>query len=402
MAQALQGVTVVELVDGFWAGLGTTFMADFGARVVKVTAGASPLDGLAKAHRDVPPEHVKHLYHLVGRNKLGVALDLSGQEGQDLLRRLATAADVFVSDWPRRDLEALALDYESLRARREDIVYVTASGFGQKGPDADLPNLEELAAARIGLMPILPQPGRPPVYPGHGQIYASGLLLLGASIALWHRQRTGEGQWVDVSLLAAGMYGATLDVQAYLAMRSERFLRPISRYDAGNPMSGTYYLTSDGRWLTLTMPDTDRYWPRLAPLVGLDPADPRFDTHEKRCEVNRLELIRLLEEAFRRAPSDYWKEAMEEHDLSGDIIEDYSYPANDEFARLNGYVLSLDHPLMGDLKLLGFPIYMSETPASLDRLAPCPHQHTAQALRSLLGLSEEEVVALQEKGVIRP
>ena len=401
MGQALQGVTVVELVDGFWASLGTTFMADFGAQVVKVVPGGSPVGGLVKAHRDVPPEHVRFLYQLVGRNKLSAALDISAEEGQELLRRLAAAADVFVSDWSRRDLQALGLDYESLRARREDVVYVTASGFGQEGPDADLPNLDELAAARTGLMPILPQPGQPPVYAGHGQIYGSGLLLLGTSIALWHRERTGEGQWVDVSLLAAGIYGATLDVQAYLAMRSERFLRPISRYDAGNPMSGTYYLTSAGRWLTLTMPDTDRYWPRLAPLVGLDPADPRFDSHEKRCEVNRLELIRLLEEAFRSATADHWKRAMEEHDLSGDIIEDYSYPANDRFARQNGYILSLSHPVMGQLDLLGFPIYMSETPAALDRLAPCSGQHTAQALRSLLGLSEEEVVGLQQKGILR-
>ena len=131
------------------------------------------------------------------------------------------------------------------------------------------------------------------------------------------------------------MYGASLDLQASLAIGGERFLQPVSRLDAGNPMSGTLYPTKDGLWVTLTMPDTDRWWPALAEITGLDPADPRFDSHERRCGEGRLELMRVLEEAFARHPADHWRQAFLDRQLSADIIEDYTYPANDEDALLD-------------------------------------------------------------------
>ena len=162
------------------------------------------------------------------------------------------------------------------------------------------------------MMPILPQPGQPPVFTGAGQMYTTVMLAFGVMTALHHRQQTGEGQEVDVSLFAGNMYGAALDVQASLAMGGERFLHPVSRLDAGNPMSGTLYQSKDGRWVTLTMPDTDRWWPGLAEIVGLDPADPRFDSHDKRCEENRLELIGVLEQAFQQQSGAHWRSAFNE------------------------------------------------------------------------------------------
>jgi crotonobetainyl-CoA:carnitine CoA-transferase CaiB-like acyl-CoA transferase len=349
---ALDDITIIDHTTSFWAATGVTLLADFGANVLRTVSNLTPTAG------NILSEHEMRLAH---RNRA----DTSPKCDEEL-HELVQSADVFVTDLPFSELESAGLDYETLSAKQPRLIYARASGFGPEGPDRDLPALDELAAARTGMMPILPQPGQPPVYPGSGQMYSSVMLALGVMLALHHREETGEGQRVDVSLLAGNMYGASLDIQAYLAIglvdraAGERFLRPISRLDAGNPMSGPSYPAADGRWVTLTMPDTDRYWPRFAPIVGLDPADHRFDTHEKRCEDNRLALIEYLDGAFRKKPSTHWKSKILELGLSADVIETYEYPANDPEARANRYVIASD-----GTPSIGFPIHMSETPAEL-------------------------------------
>jgi crotonobetainyl-CoA:carnitine CoA-transferase CaiB-like acyl-CoA transferase len=148
------------------------------------------------------------------------------------------------------------------------------------------------------------------------------------------------------------------------------------------------------------MPDTDRWWPGFAPIVGIDPADSRFDSHDKRCEANRLELIATLEAAFRRQPAAHWRRLFNERQLSADVIEEYAYPATDEQARRNRYVLGLDHPHLGPIATLGFPIFMSDSPARLDRMAPCLGQHSTQVLQEVLGYSAETIRDLEAQGVI--
>ncbi len=202
-------------------------------------------------------------------------LDLTSERGRALVARARRSRPTSWSPtgrWSRSEKRASTTS----RSPRGNpgLIYARGSGFGPEGPDRDLPALDELAAARTGMMPILPQPGQPPVYPGHGQMYTAVMLAFGVLTALHHRRQTGEGQQVDTSLLAGNMYGASLDLQAFLAIGGERFLQPISRLDAGNPMSGTMYMSADGLWVTLTMPDTDRWWPAFAPLVDLDVADP--------------------------------------------------------------------------------------------------------------------------------
>ena len=395
MSRALADVVVVDMTTAFWASLGVALLGDFGAEVIKVEKLSDtrerPLDG-----RDQPPgPSWNYDFELASRNKLSLAVNLDAAQGRQILERLVRQADVFITDAPFGLLHEQGLDYERLAGLKPDIIYARASGFGPKGPDRDLPALDELAAARTGMMPILPQPGQPPVYTGAGQMYTTVMLAFGVMAALCHREQTGEGQEVDVSLFAGNMYGASLDIQAYLAILGERFLHPVSRLDAGNPMSGTLYPTEDGRWVTLTMPDTDRWWPALAEVVGLDPADPRFDSHEKRCEVNRIELIQLFEEAFQRRAAAHWRAVFNERQMSADVIEDYAYPANDAQAMRNEFIIE-----MSGKKSLGFPLFMSESPARLHRTAPWLGQHSAEVLGGRLGYSEDEVVQLQAAGVV--
>jgi formyl-CoA transferase len=398
VSKALEGVVVLDWTTEFWSAVGTALLGDFGAEVIRV----EHLPEARARRRDskASPSPWNCDAELMNRNKLSLALDLEHEEGREILRGLVRQADVFVTDHPLAALDAEGWDYAALCGLQPGLVYARVSGFGPKGPDRDRPALDELAAARTGMMPIRPQPGQPPVFAGEGQMYTSVMLGLGVVIALRHRQETGEGQEVDVSLFAGNMYGASLDLQAYLAIGGERLIQPVDRMDAGNPMSGTLYLAQDGLWVTLTMPDTDRWWPGLAEITGLDPADPRFDSHEKRCEENRLELMRVLEEAFQRQPAAHWRQAFTERQLSADVIEEFSFPAGDEQARLNRYILELEHPSLGRVKTLGFPIYMSDSPARLNRSAPCLGQHTAEILHEKLGYSEGRVCALEASGVI--
>jgi crotonobetainyl-CoA:carnitine CoA-transferase CaiB-like acyl-CoA transferase len=148
------------------------------------------------------------------------------------------------------------------------------------------------------------------------------------------------------------------------------------------------------------MPDTDRWWPAFADIVGIDRDDPRFDSHAKRCDENRLELMQVLEAAFRRQPGDHWRACFNERQLSADVIEEYAYPANDEQAFRNRYVLELAHPHLGAIKTLGFPIFMSDSPAQLRGLAPCVGQHSGEVLHETLGYSADEIDRLKMDGTI--
>jgi len=396
MTKSLDGLLVVDLTVEFWGSIAAALLGDFGANVVRIDALGAP----AAEPDDEPAPAWNARAELAQRNKASLAVDVMSEPGRAIVRALAAKADVVLTDRPFAQLQTLGFDYDSLAGLKPDLIYAQGSGFGPEGPDRALPALDELAAARTGMMPILPQPGRPPVYPGHGQMYTAVMLAFGVLAALRHRRRTGEGQQVDTSLLAGNMYGASLDLQAFLAIGGERFLHPISRLDAGNPMSGTMYMSEDGLWVTLTMPDTDRWWPAFAPLVDLAVDDPRFDSHEKRCGESRLEMMRVLEAAFRRRPAAHWRTVFLEKQLSADVIEDYAFPAADPQVYRNRYIVDLEHPSLGGVRSLGFPIFMSESPARLFRLAPCRGQHSFEVLHDILGYGEDEITALRDAGAI--
>ncbi|MFT5696849.1 MAG: crotonobetainyl-CoA:carnitine CoA-transferase CaiB-like acyl-CoA transferase, partial [Myxococcota bacterium] len=374
MSSALDGVIVVDLSTEFFTGVAAALLADFGAQVIRVeNTGVEP----QPANRDGmhPKEAWDSHAELAHRNKQSVALDLEVPAGMAVLEKLLSKADLFITDTAFKTLDAKGLDYESLCKLRSDIILARGSGFGPNGPDSDLPALDELAAARVGLMSTLGEPGQPPVYSGTGQMHTAVMLAFGALLALVHREETGEGQVVDASLFAGNMYAASLDLQAYLAVKADRILEPVSRLDMGNPMSGPSYPCSDGRWVTLAMPDTDRWWPIFSQITELAIDDPRFDTHANRCEVNRLEMMQVLDGIFSKQPGSHWEKLFAEHKVSADLIETYAFPAACDQARVNRYVLDLEHPTYGKTQSLGFPIYLSEGTARLRSMAPCSGQH---------------------------
>ena len=394
MSGALEDVVVLDLTRELWGSLAGAMLGDFGANVVRVEDPGGERPNLDRDGQH-PPEAFDSLSELIHRNKRSIALRLGDPEGRAVLDALCAKADVLLTDWSLEDLTRHGLTYADVTRQRADIVYARGSGFGPKGPDRDAPALDELAAARTGVMPTLPEPDQPPVYAGTGQMYTTVMLAFGIVVALHHRAETGEGQEVDASLFGGNLYAGTLTLDAYLAMEEDRLGEPRTRFDAANPMSGISYPASDGRWVTLTMPDTDRWWPAFAEIVDLRVDDPRFDTHEKRCGEGRLEMMKVLEEIFAKQPADHWRAQFDAKKLSADIIEKYDYPASHEQALTNRYVLDLEHPSFGAWKSLGFPIHLSDSPARLHGLAPCVGQHTAEIMQELLGYSDARILELE-------
>ncbi|MFN8036462.1 MAG: CoA transferase [Acidimicrobiia bacterium] len=401
MSRALDDVSVIDLTTQAWGSLAGALLGDFGADVIRIEDLSRPArdenrDGLN------PPEAFDAEAELIQRNKRSVGLDLSSEAGGALFLRLVAGADVFLTDRAAAELDAAGWDYEALAAGHPGLVYVRGSGFGPFGPDRGRPALDELAAARTGVMPTLPQPGEPPVYAGVGPMYTAVMLALGAVTALHDRATSGEGQLVDASLYGGNLYAATLSVDAYLAMRDDRLCEPVSRLESANPMSGASlsYPTSDGRWITLTMPDSDRWWPAFSEVMGLDVDDPRFDTHDKRCGESRKEMIDLLEHLFAQQPAAHWRRRFDEKRLSADIIERYDYAAGLDQAYLNRYLLNLEHPSYGRYRSVGFPVHLGETPARLHRMAPGIGQHSAEIVAERLGLSDDEIAGLESTGAI--
>ena len=399
MTGVLEGIVVVDLTREAWASLAAALLGDFGARVIRV-------EDLSRPPRDPDRDGLRPAgafdseAQLVQRNKESVGLALDGEAGRGLLGQLVACADVLLTDASESRCADWGLAPGELLAARPDLVYALGSLAGPLGPESDLPPLDELAAARSGVMHSLPEPGQPPVNAEAGQMYTTVMLALGIVTALRHRHATGKGQRVDASLLGGHMYASTLTLDAFMAMREDRLGEPRARFDAANPMSGISYPSQDGRWVTLTMPDTDRWWPAFSKIVGLAEDDPRFDSHDKRCGESRLPMMHVLEEIFATRPAADWRADFDAANLSADIIERYDYPASDENARLNRYVVDIDHPEHGTFQSLGFPIHMSETPARLDRLAPAPGSDTEAVLKELLGLTGSEIEQLAEHGAL--
>ena len=397
---SLSGVLLLDLSGDFGFSVSAAMLADFGATVVRVEPPGERREASAGRGHGPRQGERDHRAELAHRNKRSVSLDLERPEAREVLDGLIARADVVLVDGIPAELERRGLSPEALVAERPELIVARGSGFGPEGPDRNLPAFDELAAARTGMMPLLPQPGQPPIYSGAGDMYAALLLAFGVVLALHHREETGQGQVVDASLLAGNMYGASLDLQAFLAIGGDQFLKPLDLMDTGNPMSGTMYQAQDGRWVTLTMPDTDRWWPDFAAAVGLDAEDARFDSHAKRCGENCQLLVACLQEIIRERPADHWRQAFDARKLSTDVVEGFDYPAGDSQALRNDYVLELEDAALGAHRTLGFPISLFESPARLERSAPSVGQHTEVLLRDLLGYDEARIQALRGCGAL--
>jgi crotonobetainyl-CoA:carnitine CoA-transferase CaiB-like acyl-CoA transferase len=399
---ALEGIRVIDLTVWFQGPVAAQHLADFGAEVIKVERPQGGDQGRGvRSIKALPVGDWNQYFLVINRNKKSLALDLKKPAGREIMYRLVEKSDVFLSNMALDLLQSWQLDYDKLRAINPRLVYATNTGYGRFG-QVNKPSFDMTVQALTGLMARLGEPGQPPIYLGMGSGDAYGGLMsaLGIVLALYHRNRTGEGQMLDASLYGAQLFLAAPTLQAYLATGSDRYCKQQSRKTAGNPLWNTYQ--AKDKWVYLCVPNTDAHWSQLCRSFDDDalPKDPRFDSAEKRRRKAK-NLIAQLGKIIKRRPAAEWIDRWRSLGIAAGPINTLADLGADPQAWANDYfVETYCEEVQRQVKIRGLPIGLSKTPGVVNSLGPELGQHTEMILTETLGYSWEQVGEFKEQGVI--
>ncbi len=388
----LEGVRVVDLSIGQMGPAATAMLADMGAEVVKVESRhGDPGRGV-----ELQADGTSAFFLTHNRGKKSITLNLRHPEGKEAACRLAARSDVFVQSWTPGVIERLGLDYESVRRHNPSIIYASASGFGPRGPRAHLPAMDMVAQGAGGLMMANAGGDAEPIPVGPTIADQTGAFLLawGILLALYHRQRTGRGQKVDASLLGGMIALQGWHIAHYL--RTGQMALMSSQRTQRSPLF-TFYRAKDG-WFTIAIIDP-RQWPALCGIAGLPELaeDPRFAETQARNE-HAAELIALLDERFAQQSRAHWLRLLEAAEVPCGPVNSYADVVQDDQVRANDYIVDVEDPRLGALRLPGVPVQLSESPGRIGA-APELGQHTEEVLQAL-GYSWEEIGRLRQSRTI--
>lgn len=393
----MDGITILDLTVMTAGPVGTMLLGDLGADVIKIEEPAAGDLARNLGTMFVDGESVQFLSQ--NRNKRSVRLDLKGQAGRDVFLRLARSADVVVENFRPGTVDRLGIGYEAVRAVNPRIIYASVSAFGQSGPYAGWPANDPIVQAVAGLMDMTGEAGGRPVRVGAPlpDFGAAAMLAFGLSAALLHRERHGEGQRIDTSLLAATLF-STIPRDGE-AIRSGH---PPERLGSGHPTMVPYrnYMGSDGRYF-FAAAFTPKFWQNLCDALGRTelPADPRFVDNKART-ANREALDALLEEVFAQHPAAYWVDRLASRDVPCALVQDYHTAlTEDPQVKHNGTVLRFEHPVAGTTTNIANPVNFHGTPAEVRRAPPVLGQHTREVLLER-GFTTDEVDALMLQGTV--
>lgn len=404
---ALSHIRVLDLsriLAGPWA---SQLLADLGAEVIKIERPDGGDDTRAWGPPYLKDEagnetHVAAYFLSCNRGKRSVAIDITQPRGQALVRELAARSDIVLENFKVGGLKKYGLDYASLSALNPGLIYCSITGFGQNGPYAPRAGYDFLIQAMGGLMSIT---GEPDAVPGGGPVKVGVALAdiltglyatVGVLAALAHRERTGEGQHVDLALL---------DVQvASLANQALNYLvsgNAPQRMGNAHPNIVPYqaFRASDGH-IVLTV-GNDAQFVRFCEVADrLDLAsDPRFATNAARVR-NRDELIPVLNEIIGQRSQTEWIDRLEQVKVPCGPINDLAQVFQHPQVQHRDMHVILDHPQLGAVPQVGNPIKLSATPVRYDRAPPLVGQDTQEVLAALLAIDEGEFEELRKAGVV--
>lgn len=391
----LAGVRVLDLSRILSGPYCSMMLADWGADVIKVEM---PGDGDSTRQWGPPFVHGESAYFLaVNRNKRSIAIDLKHEEGRALLRRLVASCDVLLENFRPGTTERLGASYEELSKINPRLVYCSISGFGQDGPYRDLPGFDAVAQAMSGMMSITGEPEGEPTK--HGMSIAdlsAGMWAAFAIVsALYEREKSGQGQHLDVSLLDGQIAWLTYVAGAYFATG-----QLPARYGNGHPTIVPYqpFATSDG-YIMLAV-GTDRQWQAFCRVANMEDVmnDPRFATNPDRVR-NRDVVIAAVAERMKKRTTQQWRTELEAAGVPCGPINNVAQVFEDPHVLARGMVTSFTHPRAGEVKTVGVPVKLSRTPGDTPKPPPLLGQHTYELLGEL-GYSPEEIEALASLGII--
>jgi crotonobetainyl-CoA:carnitine CoA-transferase CaiB-like acyl-CoA transferase len=335
------------------------------------------------------------------RNKRGISLDVRKDQGREVLYQLVKNTDVFVQNFRPGVVDRLKIDYQTLSQINPRLIYASGTGWGSKGDDARKPAFDVLAQGRGGLLSVTGEPDEPPPLVqvnGAADWIGAVTLAYGILVALLARERTGEGQQVEVSLLGAQSWYGQLGLQR--ALFSGKTPKRASRKRLGNPLYNVYQ-ASDEKWLVVGALQSQRFWPSFCQMLEMPELenDPRFLSIQER-SANAAELTTYLDRVFFSKPRDEWVRRLESVDIPCAPVQDYGELAEDSQLIVNGNIIDFDHPNAGPVKIVGNPVKLSKTPWQMRMPAPEFGQNTEEVLSEVGGYSWEEIEQLRSDQVL--
>jgi formyl-CoA transferase len=401
MPGALDDITVLDLGQVIAMPICTMLLADMGARVIKIESrerGAERMSLGIRRKRDGKTERV-HAAQYRDRNKLGITLDLKHPEGVALFKELCRKADVVCENFSVGAMARLGLGYEVIKEVNPRIVYASITAFGQNGPYAEQRGYDMLSQAISGFMSINGFPENPPTRGGASlSDYYSGMLTAFSIVsALRYRDRTGQGQYIDIALLDSILM--CLDNLGERYTVGGEVLTRAGNVAFGGSASGVYR-ACDG-YVAIAAATSDAVWRRFCKLAARPELanDPDYATVPARRD-RRDAVVRVIQDWTSKHPKAYVVKALAEAGVPAAPVNTIDETVADPQVRAREMFVERVHPQYGPLIITGTPLKLSATPGRIERLAPLAGEHNDEVFVRLLGHSNEELARWIRDGVI--
>jgi crotonobetainyl-CoA:carnitine CoA-transferase CaiB-like acyl-CoA transferase len=389
---ALEGTIAIDVsghVAGPYAG---SLLGDLGCEVIKVELP----DG-GDTHRGRNPKYEGYgpSFRVLNRNKKSVTLNLRQKKGREILLKLLETADILIENFRPPTRQRLGLDYEELSKLNPNLIHCSISGYGQSGPYRDKPGFDTIGQALSGMLSLVTDFDNPKVAGFSITDHSSGIFAAhGIMAALLARQKTGRGQFVDVSLLQVSL--------AFIESHVADYLNGGEAVSRDNFPRGRIYcfVCAHTKPLVIHLSGHQEAWEGLLKAAGrMDLLeDARFATRKDRTE-RHWEIVRILQETFRTQPREHWLPRLDANDIPNAPINSVEEVFNDPQVKHMGIPKQIDHPKMGKSNLVGSPINLSDTPPQFFRPAPLLGEHTEEVL-ARLGYDGDAMKEFRASGVI--
>lgn len=395
MVMALEGLKVLDLTRSLSGPYCTMMLGDMGAEVVKVE-----IPGTGDETRSWGPPFIKgesSYFMSVNRNKKSITINLKTDEGKEILRRLIKISDIFIESFRPGTARDLGIDHQAVEKLNPRIIYCSISGFGQDGPYREKAGYDLVAQAMSGIMSITGERGRSPVKVGVAiaDIGAGMFAAYGILSALYRREKTGEGQWIDSSLLDGQVAWLTYMGAYYLATGELP-----ERLGTAHPSIVPYQAFKARDSYLVVAVGNDGIWARFCEALDiLELAeDPRFRTNPDRVR-NRDALVKILEDVFVRKPAKEWLDSLEKAGVPAGPLNNLDEVFTDPQVLHRKMLIEVEHSKAGRVKVTGVPVKLSKTPGAIYLPSPALGEHTDEILKSI-GYTDREIAVFRARGVV--